>query len=100
MPLRVRLSKLWWNFLSRRKFIRKIVSEELTDALHPEFGWAWDEDGDFGRVLKERDERLDYLTKCLKTAEAERDHWKQVATDYFVTHPQAPFMIDRRPFKK
>lgn len=100
MPLRLRLRKLWWNFLCRRKFVRKIVSEELTDALHPEFGWAWAEDGDFARVLKERDNRIEYLSRRLQVAESGRRYWQAIVTDQNAVSVNPPYIFDPATLKK
>lgn len=33
-------------------FFKDLIQEELTEALHPEFGWWWREDEDGGKAVK------------------------------------------------
>lgn len=51
-----RMKHLWyrvflWTF---RGTVREIIQEELTEALHPDFGWVWmPPDGEGYKYMKE-----------------------------------------------
>jgi hypothetical protein len=41
--MRWALARAWYRL--RHRFCRDIILEELTDALHPDFGYEWNEGG-------------------------------------------------------
>lgn len=51
MTITQRLRRLWYKF--RCRLCRDIVQEELTSALHPDFGWIWQDGERGGRYIED-----------------------------------------------
>jgi flagellar biosynthesis/type III secretory pathway protein FliH len=45
------MRKLWYRFDCW--LCKDIIQEELTSALHPDFGWIWNEDQQGGILIKQ-----------------------------------------------
>lgn len=55
VPLRYRLRLAWHNLVMR--IFHAHFDDELTQAIHPEFGWIWRDEEVGGRMIKGAEDR-------------------------------------------